>query len=438
MFLSALALFFIIEPRLVYALSITDQTKNHCQTYISKTLSGPAKNFGTSLAARHRYEGVQKFREAFNKGEFKANERYIVIRPERREEVNTGELIVILEITDQSIIAETIEDKALVSPFPRGNKRELNRKELNLASLFPKPSPYTLEEIPEAIVRFNRNFPETEQIVSRSTYRKFYYKDPRFPPWKTLENWYAKKYGTRKGCTHFVFTGQQFIPKPPPYTLEEIPEAIARLNRNSPETEQITNGRSYGIFRYKDPRLPSWRTLENWYEQKYGTIQGCSYFIFTGRQFIPKPPPYDLEEIPEAVERVNRKSPETEQMTSRPTYREFRYKDIRLPPWKTLENWYEKKYGTIKGCSQFVFKGQQFTPKPPPYDLEEIPKAVERVNRKSPETEQMTSRPTYREFRYKDIRLPPWKTLENWYEKKYGTIKGCSQFVFKGIVPLKQ
>ena len=149
------------------------------------------------------------------------------------------------------------------------------------------------------------------------------------------------------------------------YSLEDVPEAVKKLNEISPKTEQIISQTTYEKFRHKDPKLPSWPVLINWYEKENGNIKGLSKFVFGfayGKEL------YSLEEVPEAIEKLNEISPATEQITSQRTYEKFRHKDPKLPSWSALSVWYGKKYKNSLELSlyEFIFMNQT---KMDPYTL---------------------------------------------------------------------
>ena len=315
---------------------------------------------------------------------------------------------------------------------------------------------YSLEEVPAVIARINGESSEEEQINSISTYKDFYSKDedPKLPSWSTITNWYRAEHGDAKGLSDFVF------PNKPPvrgsqsafYSLEEIPSVVSRINAESSEDEKMNSVSTYTDFRFKDPRLPSWSTVANWYREKHGDTKGLSDFIFPVREFKRKPERkrssrfYALKEIPLVVLKINGESSKEEQIKSRVTYEEFRSKDAKLPAWMTLAGWYKEKYGNIQGLSYFMFPWKEVRRSPRRdlrrptrriqrqlrlYPLEEVPSVVVRINARSLEEEQMKSRSTYEVFRYKDAKLPAWMTLVNWYREEHGGDgKGLSDFVF--------
>ena len=295
---------------------------------------------------------------------------------------------------------------------------------VNLVLANDLSEPYTLLEFPSAIERLNASAPETEQITDKFTYREFRHKDPRLPFWSFIEKVYREQHnGNTKGLTAFVFSK-----KNTPYTLEEIPLVLARINANSPESEQMYGRVTYMAFRRKDPRLPSWMTLVNWYKKEYGDSNGLSAFVFSETKRKGKF--YELKEVPLAVASINANSPAREQMNSIPTYRAFRNKDPKLPSWMTLVNWYKKEYGDSNGLSAFVFprkeKNTGF------YNLEEVPLALMRVIARSSTQEKMIFRAIYEVLRSQDSTLPTWDTLIKRYEKKYGEEQDLSVAVSNG------
>ena len=277
---------------------------------------------------------------------------------------------------------------------------------------------YTLEEVPEAVSRLNKNSPETEQIISVKTYKKFHHKDLKLPAWETLVIWYVKKHGNAKGLLNFILNKLGL------YTLEEIPEVFFKLlHENSLRVEQITNiQKTYEELRPQDPRLPSYNAFANWHTKKHGKSTRLPDFILNRTKIEP----YTLEEVPDAVSRLNELSPETEQITSIDTYKEFYPKDPRLPPWATLADWYFKKYGNRRALD-FVLNRTKIEL----YTLEEIPEAfLKLLHKNSIQTEQVINiSKTYTELRPQDPKLPHWATLSKWYVKKYGSHEGFLDFI---------
>ena len=286
---------------------------------------------------------------------------------------------------------------------------------------------YTLDEVPEAVARLNANSPKENQIKSVNTYREFYHRDPRLPPWHTLGMWFIEEYGNKKGLLNFVLN------KGRTYTLDEIPGAVARLNEKSSTEEQITSINTYKKFYHKDSRLFSFESVSIRYEKKYGTKSGAIEFVLTGKKSEPKPNIefYTLEEIPAAVARLNANSPTEEQITSKTTYENFRYKDSKLPSWSAASKWFLKEYGSRQGFSDFMFR--KTTTKS--YTLEEIPAAVARLNANSPTEEQITSMQTYEDFHQNDPKLPTWDTISEWYKNKYGNRKELLKFILSKTTP---
>jgi len=84
-------------------------------------------------------------------------------------------------------------------------------------------------------------------------------------------------------------------------------------------------------------------------------IEGAIEFILT-RKILPHH--YKLEEIPEAIARLNAYYRKNEQIKSQGTYNEFRDKDPGLPPYKTVFNLFKQKQGgNEKELSNFMFGG---------------------------------------------------------------------------------
>ncbi|MDE0152070.1 MAG: hypothetical protein OXK80_06235 [Bdellovibrionales bacterium] len=212
------------------------------------------------------------------------------------------------------------------------------------------------------------------------------------------------------------------------YNLEEIPSAVERLNEKSPQSEYMRNAMTYNAFRYKDPKLPSWITIYRWYKAKYGNTKGLYDFIFPDRHTISTL--YALEAVPLAVADLNAKLPAEEQIKDVETYNQFRHRDLKLPSWTSLVNWFTEVYGEGEGLLSFVLSSKE--PYFRFYDLDEIPSKVTNLNARSPEKEQMRSIATYEEFRFKDPKLPSWGTIVNWFKEKYGDGRGASNFIFEG------
>ncbi|MDE0152071.1 MAG: hypothetical protein OXK80_06240 [Bdellovibrionales bacterium] len=270
---------------------------------------------------------------------------------------------------------------------------------------------YKLQKVPSAVVSFNEQFPDT-QITNISTYKQFYNKDPKLPSWSTLTRLYEKKHGSSKGLARFIFQQERF------YTLEEIPSAVASLNKESLEEEQIRGQVSYKSFYDKDPKLPSWMTLARWYRDKHGSGGGLADFVFQREEL------YTLEEIPSAVASLNKESLEEEQIRGQVSYKSFYDKDPKLPSWMTLARWYREEHGSGAGLASFVFQRERL------YSLEEVPSAVVSFNEKFPDA-QMTNISTYKQFYDKDSKLPSWSALASWYREKHDSEVGLADFVFQ-------
>lgn len=204
---------------------------------------------------------------------------------------------------------------------------------------------YSLEEHPEVIARLNTRSSQMEQITNRNTYEEFSYKDPKLLRWNTVMNLYVKKHGNPKKFVQFIFSGIKL------YSLEEIPGAVAWLNKKSAKTEQITDIATYERFRFKNPRLPSWVIVVMEYVKKHDTNRGVVNSLFRKQDL------YNLREVPEAIIKLNKRSAKTEQITSIMTYKNFYYKDPRLPSWSTLTRRYVKIHGKGQGLIKFVLSG---------------------------------------------------------------------------------
>ena len=215
-----------------------------------------------------------------------------------------------------------------------------------------KTKPYSFEEIFPAVARLNSKSPESEQITDTATYEKFRHKDPKLPILNNVKYQFAQKHdGKTTGFAEFFRNriGRKL------YSLEEIHPAVARLNTQSTEADQIRGGRTYEEFRHNDYRLPSTAILTRLLIEKYGYAKGLPQFILTGTMPDLKPEFYPWEEVPSIVFRLNAESPETEQITDTATYAEFRHKDPKLPPWYTFLRRYAQKHGNTKGATTLVF-----------------------------------------------------------------------------------
>ncbi len=322
--------------------------------------------------------------------------------------------------------------------FEDAGIRPLNRAELQeMRNRLPEyirkfwAEKYTLEEIPGAVARLNANSPKEEQINSIKTYEEFRYKDKKLPSVNIINRQYKNKYGNSKGLSDFITTGKLPEPKTEFYSLEEIPPAVAKLNVNSPDAEQINSIKTYEEFRYKDKKLPPFSTINSQYKKKHGNLEGVVGFILTGKLPEPKTEFYSLEEIPPAVAKLNASSPTEEQIKSRSNYNKFRYKDKKLPQWNTAVGWFLKEHGYIRGFVDFMFNRTE----PELHSLEEIPPAVAKLNANSPDAEQINSVKNYEQFRHKDSKLPSLSTAQHWFKKKYGSKQGFLAFITTGKLP---
>ena len=108
--------------------------------------------------------------------------------------------------------------------------------------------------------------------------------------------------------------------KPPTLTWEELREAIIEYNKRVPEGEKITSLTTYNKFYKKIPGAPSnpYETYSDFKERG-----GLSALLSK----LPKPVTLTWEELREAIIEYNKRAPEGERITSRPTYNKF-YKKI--------------------------------------------------------------------------------------------------------------
>ena len=279
---------------------------------------------------------------------------------------------------------------------------------------------YSLEEIPSIFLRLlHENSLKTEQITNvQRTYEELRPKDPKLPSWNTLLIWYEKS----TGLSDYILNRTKIEP----YTLEEIPSAVSKLNKISLQTEQITSVRTYKEFHPKDPKLPSWNTLAGWYEKKHKNTKGLLDFILSRTKMAL----YTLEEIPLAfLKLLHENSLQAEQIINvRKTYEELHPKNPRFPHWSTARNWYKHKHGNSAEFLDFILNRTKMAL----YTLEEIPSVFLRLlHENSLKTEQITNvQRTYEELRHQDSRLPSWNTLARWYKNKYRNTKGLRDFVF--------
>ena len=216
---------------------------------------------------------------------------------------------------------------------------------------------------------------------------------------------------------------------PERYTLEQIPAAIARINESLLKPEKIKSKRTYNEYlkrEDRDPRLPPFNTVANWYENTYDNTRGFMNFILRRKL------QYTLEEIPRAVSKINERLPEQEKIKSTKTYNEYlkrEDRDQRLPSFTTVARWYENTYGDTRGMVDFIL-GRK--PKLTLYSLEEIPGAISRINEVLSEQEQIRTQRTYDEYfkrEDKDPRLPSFNSVARWYKKKHGDRREVMDFI---------
>ena len=78
--------------------------------------------------------------------------------------------------------------------------------------------------------------------------------------------------------------GRESKPKLTPYSLNEVPGAVARINTSLPEEEKIKSVRTYHNYLRKedrDYRLPPLTTVANWYKQIHSDQRGLMDFILS-------------------------------------------------------------------------------------------------------------------------------------------------------------
>ena len=231
------------------------------------------------------------------------------------------------QTTDSSGLSKPQETRGYLSNFLQKFQREK----------------YSLAEYPGAIINFNMEFVSVGQIIDEETYKIYSHRDSKLHSWDSIKKMYEREHDSIEGFEDFLFSRSHY------YSLEEIPNVIARLNRKSSKAKKIKDIVTYEKFRYKDPRLPSWILIVKEYVDENSVIEGLVHSIFR------KPKLYSLETVPGVVARLNTKSPRTEQITSIRTYKKFYYKDPRLPSWTTLIRWYTKIHGNNDGLMDFLF-----------------------------------------------------------------------------------
>ena len=223
-----------------------------------------------------------------------------------------------------------------------------------------KPRLYSLKEVPDVVRRINERLPEEEKIRDKRTYNEYFKRedrDQRLPSLPTVARWYENKYGGQQGVMDFIL-GRE--PKLKPYSLEEMPGAVKRINQSLPEEEKIKSDGTYKEYRKRedrDKRLPLLATVKYWYKREHGHTRGVMDYILSESNLLKN---YSYEEIPTAVARINASLPESEKIRSDGTYKEYRKRedrDKRLPPFQTVADWYKKKHGHHRGMMNFIRSG---------------------------------------------------------------------------------
>ena len=320
-----------------------------------------------------------------------------------------------------------------IRPMSRADLEEM-REKLSDSILKRKfwQERYTLKEIPAAVARINEGLPESEKIRSDGTYneyRKREDRDPRLPSLSTVANWYKREHGHKRGVMDFIL-GRELRPKP--YSYEEVPGAVSRVNASLPESEKIRSEGTFNEYRKRedrDPRLPSLSTVENWYKEIHGHTRGLMDFIL-GRES--KSMSDRLKEIPGLVARINERLPEQEKIRGFRTYNEYlkrEDRDQRLPLLATVANWYKREHGHKRGVMDYILSESNLLKN---YSYEEIPTAVARINASLPEAEKIRSARTYEKYckrEDRDQRLPSLNAVGYWYEKEHGNTRGLMDYI---------
>ncbi len=246
-----------------------------------------------------------------------------------------------------------------------------------------------IEELLEAIKKYNQEAPESKRITTLRSYNK-HYKEIEGAP-SAPDQFYGKKEWERIGKWRGFFGKSAIIE-----TLEELLEAVKEYNRKAPESKRITSVPSYNKH-YKEiegaPSNPGQSYGVEW--EKIGKWRG--FFDKLGLRKKLKTP----EELIEAVRKYNRKAPESKRITSGPSYKKH-YKEIEGAP-SHPEQTYGAKWEKIGKWPGFFEKlGLRKKLKTP----EELIEAVRKYNRKAPESKRITTLPSYKKH-YKEIEGAP-------------------------------
>ena len=186
----------------------------------------------------------------------------------------------------------------------------------------------TVEELISAVKEYNREAPESKRITTERSYNKYYKRiegAPSHPNKFYGAEW--KRIGKFRGFFERLgFSKKQFEKKFE--TVEELISAVKEYNREAVESKRITSGPSYKKY-YKEiegalSHLPEFYGKEEW--EKVGKWRGFFDRLDPSRKKFET-----VEELLEAVREYNRKTPESERITSRYSYNNY-YKRIKGAP----------------------------------------------------------------------------------------------------------
>ncbi len=208
----------------------------------------------------------------------------------------------------------------------------------------------TVEELIEAVRKYNREAVESKRITSVPSYNK-HYKEIEGAP-SNPNQFYGKKEWEKIGKWPGFFEKLGLREKKFE-TPEELIEAVREYNRKAAESKRITSEPSYNKH-YKEiegaPSSPNqYYGKKEW--EKVGKWRG--FFAKLGiRKKLET-----VEELIEAVREYNRKAAESKRITSVPSYKKH-YKEIEGAP-STPDGFYGKKEWEKIGKWPGFFKKMQ-------------------------------------------------------------------------------
>ena len=259
-----------------------------------------------------------------------------------------------------------------------------------------------IEELLEAIKKYNQEAPKSKRITTQPSYKKHYKEiegahsaPDKFygAEWKKVGKWpgFFEKLGLRQKLE----------------TPEELIEAVRKYNQEAPKSKRITTKDSYNKH-YKEikgaPSTPDQFYGTEW--EKVGKWRGF-FAKLDLRQKLETP-----EELIEAVREYNRKAPESKRITSEPSYNKH-YKEIEGAP-STPNQYYGKeeweRIGKWRGFFKRLGIRKKFeTP-------EELIEAVRKYNQEAPKSKRITTKDSYKKH-YKEIEGAP-STPNQYYGKE--------------------